>query len=46
MQQTLDLALELNTEMVNMYPCQALPGSPLYNTAKSNRLGPADSYAG
>jgi radical SAM superfamily enzyme YgiQ (UPF0313 family) len=34
MQQTLDLALELCTEMVNMYPCQALPGSPLYITAK------------
>ena len=30
MQETLGLALELNTEMVNMYPCQALPGSPLY----------------
>ena len=37
MQQTLDLALELCTEMVNMYPCQALPGSPLYNTAR--RMG-------
>lgn len=35
MQQTLDLALELNTEMANMYPCQALPGSPLYNQAKN-----------
>ncbi|MFZ4681356.1 MAG: B12-binding domain-containing radical SAM protein [Terrimicrobiaceae bacterium] len=34
MGQTLDLALELNTEMVNMYPCMALPGSPLYYTAK------------
>ena len=34
MQQTLDLALELNTEMANMYPCQALPGSPLYHEAK------------
>src|SRR5262249_24721992 len=33
MQQTLDLALELNTEMANMYPCMALPGSPLYYTA-------------
>lgn len=33
MKQTLELALELCTEMVNMYPCQALPGSPLYNTA-------------
>ena len=36
MQQTLDLALELNTEMANMYPCQALPGSPLYYTAKAS----------
>jgi radical SAM superfamily enzyme YgiQ (UPF0313 family) len=36
MQQTLDLALELNTEMANMYPCQALPGSPLYYSAKAN----------
>jgi radical SAM superfamily enzyme YgiQ (UPF0313 family) len=34
MKQTLELALELCTEMVNMYPCQALPGSPLYNTAR------------
>lgn len=33
MQATLDLALELNTEMANMYPCQALPGSPMYNRA-------------
>ena len=38
MKQTLDLALELNTEMANMYPCQALPGSPLYNTAKKRRV--------
>lgn len=36
MQQTLDLAMELNTETANMYPCQALPGSPLYYTAKAN----------
>ncbi len=35
MQQTLDLALELNTEMANMYPCMALPGSPLYHQAKA-----------
>ncbi len=46
MQQTLDLALELNTEMVNMYPCQALPGSPLYNTARANGWAVPDSYAG
>lgn len=31
---TFDLARELNTEMMNVYPCQALPGSPLYTTAK------------
>ncbi len=30
MKQTEDLALELNTEMMNAYPCMALPGSPLY----------------
>jgi anaerobic magnesium-protoporphyrin IX monomethyl ester cyclase len=36
MQETLDLALELNTEMANMYPCQALPGSPMYTLAKKN----------
>ncbi|MDE3098674.1 MAG: radical SAM protein [Verrucomicrobiota bacterium] len=46
MQQTLDLALELNTEMANMYPCQALPGSPLYRTAKANGWKLPDSPAG
>jgi radical SAM superfamily enzyme YgiQ (UPF0313 family) len=46
MQQTLDLALELNTEMANMYPCQALPGSPLYHTAKSKGWKLPDSYGG
>ncbi len=30
MQATLDLALEINAETTNMYPCMALPGSPLY----------------
>ena len=30
MTETLSLALDLNTEMINVYPCQALPGSPLY----------------
>jgi len=46
MQQTLDLALELNTEMANMYPCQALPGSPLYRTASANGWRLPDDYAG
>ncbi|MBC7732773.1 MAG: radical SAM protein [Bacteriovorax sp.] len=46
MQQTLDLALELNTEMANMYPCQALPGSPMYRQALRNGWKLPGSYAG
>jgi len=46
MKQTLDLALELNTEMANMYPCQALPGSPMYHIAKKNGWSLPDSYEG
>ena len=46
MQQTLDLALELNTEMANMYPCQALPGSPMYRQAIRNGWKLPESYAG
>ena len=34
MQATLDLALEINAETTNMYPCMALPGSPLHVRAK------------
>ena len=46
MQQTLDLAIELNTEMANMYPCQALPGSSLYYLARANGWPLPDSPAG
>ncbi len=46
MQETLDLALELNTEMANMYPCQALPGSPIYNLALKRGWVLPDSYEG
>jgi anaerobic magnesium-protoporphyrin IX monomethyl ester cyclase len=46
MQETLDLALELNTEMANMYPCQALPGSPMYYAAKKNGWTLPNSYEG
>ena len=35
MQQTLDLALDLNTEHANFYACTALPGSALYFQAKA-----------
>lgn len=30
MQATLNLALDINAETTNMYPCMALPGSPLH----------------
>jgi radical SAM superfamily enzyme YgiQ (UPF0313 family) len=46
MQQTLDLALELNTEMANLYPCQALPGSPLHIMAKKEGIQLPDTYQG
>jgi radical SAM superfamily enzyme YgiQ (UPF0313 family) len=46
MQQTLDLAIELNTEMANMYPCQALPGSNLYYLARTNGWHLPDSPGG
>ena len=46
MQQTLDLALELCTEMANMYPCQALPGSPLFYEARAKGWPLPESHAG
>ena len=46
MKQTLDLALELNTEMANMYPCMALPGSPMYHEALESNWKLPDSYEG
>lgn len=46
MQETLDLALDLNTEMANMYPCQALPGSPMYHMARKNGWKLPDSFEG
>ena len=46
MKETLDLALELNTEMANMYLCMALPGSPMFYEAKENNLKLPDSFEG
>lgn len=46
MQQTLDMSIELNTEHANFYPCQALPGSPLYYIALKNGWKLPDSYEG
>ena len=44
MTNTLNLALELNTEMMNVYPCQALPGSKLYTIAKQKGFDLPQKY--
>ena len=45
-EQTLELALALNPEYVNFYPCMALPGSELHVQAtKSGQIMP-DNYEG
>lgn len=46
MQETLELAMELNTAHANFYPAQALPGSPLYTLAVQNGWALPDSYEG
>ncbi len=46
MQQTLDLGLEMCTEMWNGYACMALPGSPLYYEAKTRNIKMPESYSG
>jgi len=46
MQETLDLALEMNTEMANFYSAMAYPGSPLYGIAKKEGWKLPEAYAG
>ncbi|MCA9401173.1 MAG: radical SAM protein [Candidatus Omnitrophica bacterium] len=46
MQTTLDLALEMNTEMANFYSAMAYPGSPLHGTAKEKGWKLPENYAG
>lgn len=46
MQNTLDLALELNTEMANFYSAMAYPGSPLYGLARKEGWKLPETYAG
>ena len=46
MEETLQLAIDMNTEAANMYPCQALPGSPIYHQAIRNNWALPDSYEG
>jgi radical SAM superfamily enzyme YgiQ (UPF0313 family) len=46
MRQTLDLAMEMCTEMANFYSAMAYPGSPLYGVAKKEDWELPDRYAG
>lgn len=46
MQQTLNLAMDLNTEMYNGYAAQALPGSMLYQQAIKDGWDLPDSFEG
>ncbi len=46
MQQTLDLALELNCEFSNFYSVMAYPGSELYRLVLGNAEGLPDSWEG
>ena len=46
MQETLDLALEINSEWVNFYCAMAYPGSPLYEKAKSMKWKLPDDVGG
>src|SRR5439155_2398852 len=46
MQQTLDLALDLNCEFANFYSAMAYPGSPLYSVALENGWPLPRSWSG
>lgn len=46
MQFTLDLALEMNTEMANFYSAMAYPGSPLHGIARQQGWKLPESYSG
>ena len=46
MQETLDLALKLNTAFANFYSCQAYPGSALYDEAVAKGWTLPDTWAG
>lgn len=46
MQETLDLALDLNAEWANFYCAMAYPGSPLYQTALQEGWPLPDSWGG
>ena len=45
MQETLNLAFELNTEMFNCYAATSLPGSPLYQKARKENWTLPQKYS-
>lgn len=45
MEETLQLALELNAEHTNFYPCMALPGSPIYRNASAQGIELPQPYS-
>ena len=46
MQQTLDLAIELNCEFANFYSAMAYPGSPLFRMAVENGWALPETWSG
>ena len=46
MQQTLDLAIELNCEFANFYCAMAYPGSPLYRDALTEGWALPEDWGG
>jgi anaerobic magnesium-protoporphyrin IX monomethyl ester cyclase len=46
MQETLELAIELNCEFANFYSAMAYPGSPLFRVAVENGWALPDSWSG
>ena len=46
MQETLDMALELNTEWANFYSAMAYPGSPLHQTAVNDKVALPEDEGG
>ena len=45
MEETLKLALEINAEHTNYYPCMALPGTPLYRQAAVSGIPLPDKWS-
>jgi len=46
MKQTLDLAIELNCEFINLYSAMAYPGSPLYTQSVAKELPLPETWSG